>query len=314
MLSNLKLLYNLKELKSGVFDYFDTTSIENCWVHGDWKTVHLSASKDGKGFNSWGTSSNEVLAIGVALMELIERAHLALKPNLWTNVKTSEKASHEELSEEYESLTSFLSTSSGLAAHLNTKSAIQNSLSEIIERHVITKSALCNIGFEKIDNETFFSKGPCQQFVVIKRYRYLDQGYLYGTASSTNLADAVKSAENELAPQVAWSLNPANLDHLSTSFSLNAPSGIQFYNLNNNLDLKTCADAGVDTDLAESNFWYSEIKPLPSFKSIKSLRVTRAFSPKLQPFYFGRLLDGPINPLAFDGYNINPSREFNIVA
>ncbi len=314
MLSNLKLLYHLDDLKSGVFDYFDKTSIENCWVHGERKTVHLRACKGDKEYNSWGTSSNEVLAIGVALVEMIERVHLSSLPRIWTNLKTLEQLNHDELAGKYSCLNSFLATSSGLAAHLDLNRSIQNSLSEIIERHVITKSTLCNLGFEKIDKDTFLTKGPLGEFVVIKRYKYLDSGYLYGTASSNFLNDAIKSAENELAPQIAWSQNPANLKDLSASFSINNASGIQFYNLSNDLDLELRSDARVDTNLDRSDFWYSEIEILSSFKHIKSLRVTRAFCPKLQPFYFGRLLDGPLNPEAFDGYKINPSREFNIVA
>lgn len=314
MLSNIKLLYCIPALKQGVFEHFDSTSIENCWVNEKRKTLHIRAMKGDKEFNSWGTSSNEVLAIGVCLMELIERANQSIKPKCWINLKTSEKASHDDLADKFSSLTSFMSTSSGLAAHLSKKHSIENSLSEIIERHVITKSSLCDFGFMKIDDNTFYSLGPLGRYIVVKRHKLFNLGYLYGTSSAKSLNTAIKSAENELAPQVAWSKNAANITHLFDSYSLDDASGIQVYNLMNDIEMKLSQEASVDTHLDVSDFWYSDIELLPEFKEIKNLKITRAFSPILQPFYFGRLLDGAINPLAFEGCSINPSREFNIVA
>ena len=314
MLSDLKLLYHLADLKESVFKHFDKTSIENCWVHENRKTIHIRASLGEREFNSWGTSSNEVLAIGISLMELVERAHQSLIPKVWVNCGTGKRLSHHEMLANHSSLTSFLKTSSGLAAHLDFSKSINGSLSEIIERHVITKSALCDLGFSKIDENTYHSLGPLNRHVIVKRHLLSDSSCLFGTSASISLAAAIKSAENELAPQIEWAKNPENISHLFETFSLKDASGVQVYNLKNGSDLKLSHEAIVDSDIDAAEFWYSEIELLPSFKGIKPLKITRAFSPKLQPFYFGRLLDGPINPNAFEGFHINPSREFNIVA
>ena len=314
MLSDIKLLYNLADLKESVFKHFDKTSIENCWVHGNRKTIHVKAHLGDKEFNSWGTSSNEVLAIGVSLMELVERAHLKVRPISWTNLRTGQIKDHSELLAKYPSIDSFLKTSSGLAAHLDIEKAIDGALSEIIERHVITKSVLCDLGFSQLNESTFHSAGPLGRHVIVKQHNLSDSSCLFGTAASTHLLAAIKSAKNELAPQVEWAKNPSNLMHLFETYSFNDASGIQVYNLKNSPEIKISRSAAVDADLDVSDFWYSEIEILPQFRGVKPLKVVRAFSPKLQPFYFGPLLDGPINYDAFVGAQINPSREFNIVA
>jgi hypothetical protein len=314
VLSNFFLIYRLDELKKSSFEYFEKVEMKNCWVNGPNKTIHLKAIKDGHEFDAWGSSNNEVIAIAVALMELIERVHIYEKPDYWKNLRTGERINHNKMVGLYPVLNQFMRTSSGLSSQLNEKKCIQGSIKEIIERHVITKSLLCDLGFSMHSKDTFFAHGPLGYIVAVKRYKIQNKGYIFGSGAGLSLNEAIHCAEKELSGQIVWSQNTENVNYFLNQNNINGPSLVQSSNLKDFSDFKISTNVSIDKELSLNDFWFGKIKIISSFNNIPSLKITRAFSPKIQPLFFEPLLGGPLNPAALSGYSVKPSRKFNVVA
>ena len=281
-------------------------------------TVHVSASFQGNRLNAWGADTNESLALSKALVELTERIHIRTIPITWQNAFSKEALTHADVLIAWPILSAFMQTSSGMAAHFDRSEAQLNSLDEIIERHVITKAMLEGIKAQAILNDTFLWKGPLNRHVALIRYDSGHGKYVYGTAASKSVNGAIDAARREISALIPWSQNAANISHLLKSAIANRPSEIQAYHLTHStqigvLDPSFKNESPVSLGISSKDIWTADIRPHDSFKNL-NLKITRAFSPFMQPLFFGRLSDGPINPLSIDISRLNIQAEYNVVA
>lgn len=293
--------------------------LTTCWVNKKTKTIHVSAKYDGRNLNAWGTDTNESLALAKALVELTERIHLRTAPIAWLNASSKQTLSHAVLLSTWPILTAFMQTSSGMAAHYNEKNARKNALHEIIERHVITKAMLEGIAPRKIENDRFEWKGPFQTTVALVRHQMREQGsYLFGTAASSNFQEALAGATREISALIPWSQNAANVSHLLKTAISNRPSEIQAYHIEqkrqiNILETSNSEEQILSSHITLEDVWFTDIPLLKPFERT-GIKVVRAFSPLMQPLYFGKLAEGPINPFAVDIHHLKIQADFNVVA
>ncbi len=317
MLNNLKLLYRIDAVKEAILASTSGLQVKSCWSDGKIKTVHISAVFNGKELNAWGADKNESIALSKSLMELAERIHLKQSPVEWINLQTMSRKSHADMVAEFDSVSHFLATSSGLAAHLSRNEAVSNSLNEIIERHTITKALFENISPSLSTVEQYVWQGPLNRHVTLSRVKLDQYGYLYGSSANASLKSALKRSSEELSALRCWSENPANLSSFMSSTFYEGPSSVQRYHLDNPPELEFLGRRGsgmVSVDIPESTFWIADIPLLPAFFQVESFCVVRSFCPMLQPLGFSKLLDGYINPLAIDLSKINPKVQYNVVA
>ncbi len=318
MLNKLRLLLNSGELLGALKASCSDLQISDCWLNENMKTIHVSANYQGRRLNAWGSDKNESVALAKSLVELTERIHLRLPPQTWQNMGTGKTKNHDQLLSESPILSSFMQTSSGMAAHFSKTEAQTNSLNEIIERHVITRAMLQGIRARAISNNVFLWNGPLHTHVALIRHDTGSNKFIYGTAASKNASAAVEAAKREISALIPWSHNSANINHLIKTAVANRPSEIQAYHLSephkifvlDSMSLSTPPDqSGIKSD----DVWFADIAPVEAFK-ILNLKLTRAFSPKMQPLFFGKLSDGPINPLAIDLDQLNIQADYNVVA
>jgi hypothetical protein len=293
--------------------------LTTCWIHNETKTIHVSAIYEGRILNAWGADSNESLALSKALVELTERIHLRTTPFTWHNALSNKALTQDEVLLAWPILTAFMQTSSGMAAHYNHKNAKQNALHEIIERHVITKAMLEGVAPKKIDSDSFNWNGPFQTNVALVRHQTKEQGsYLFGTAASFNSKEALAIAARELSALIPWSQNSANISHLLKVATPNRPSEIQAYHIEQKRQIEIFETSNAEQQIISSHItledvWFADIPLLKSFEKT-GIKIVRAFSPLMQPLYFGKLSDGPINPAAIDLSRLNIQAEYNVVA
>lgn len=318
MLSELRLLLNSGELLDALKTSCSDLQISDCWLYGNMKTIHVSANYLGRRLNAWGSDKNESIALAKSLVELAERIHLRLLPSAWQNMGTGKTKRHDELLNESPILSSFMQTSSGMAAHFSKNKAQSNSLNEIIERHIITKAMLQGIRARAISNDVFLWNGPLDTYVALIRHDIGNSKFIYGTAASNTERAAIEAAKREISALIPWSQNTANIDHLVKTAVAYRPSEIQAYHLSKSQSFDvldpTCLSGSADqSGIKTEDIWFADIAPIEAFKSI-GLKLTRAFSPKMQPLFFGKLSDGPINPLAIDLDQLNIQSDYNVVA
>jgi hypothetical protein len=318
VLNKLRLLLNSGELLDTIKSCCEDVQISGCWNHERLTTVHISASFKGNRLNAWGADKNESVAIAKSLVELVERIHIKVIPKSWKNLSSGEQLADTEVQRKWPILQSFLQTSSGMAAHFNKSEAYRNSLSEIIERHVITKAMIEGINAQAILHDTFLWKGPLNRHVALIRHDTGDGKYVYGTAASKSANEAINSAKREISALIPWSKNAANITQLLKSATSNQPSEIQAYHLTHSsqigiLDPSFIDESPVSIEVSSEDIWIADIQPHDSFKNL-NLKITRAFSPLMQPLFFGRLSVGLINPAAIDFRRLNIQAEYNVVA
>lgn|GEM_PF-5168190 len=318
MLNKLRLLLNSGELLNALKASCSDLQISDCWLNENMKTIHVSANYQGRRLNAWGSDKNESVALAKSLVELAERIHLRLPPKSWQNMNTGKTKSHDELLTESPILSSFSQTSSGMAAHFNRSAALNNSLNEIIERHVITKAMLQGIRARAVSNDVFLWNGPLQTHVALIRHDTGSNKFIYGTAASNTASAAIEGAKREISALIPWSQNFANIDHLLKSATANRPSEIQAYHLSHShrisaLDSRCLSTPPDQSGITAEDIWFADIAPIDAFKDL-CINITRAFSPKMQPLFFGKLSNGPINPLAIDLNQLNIQAEYNVVA
>ncbi len=318
MLSRLRLLLNSGELLDAIKYCCEDVQISGCWNHDQLKTVHISASFEGNRLNAWGADRNESIALAKSLVELVERIHIKVIPISWKNVSSGEQISDNKIQNKWPILQSFLQTSSGMAAHFNNKNAKQNALNEIIERHVITKAMLEGIKAKAIINDIFLWKGPLKRHIALIRHNTGDGKYVYGTAASESEFGGVNAAKREISALIPWSQNSANISHLLKVATPNRPSEIQAYHIEQKRQIEIFETSNAEQQIISSHItledvWFADIPLLKSFEKT-GIKIVRAFSPLMQPLYFGKLSDGPINPAAIDLSRLNIQAEYNVVA
>ena len=318
MLNKLRLLLNSGELLDAIKCCCEDVQISGCWNHDKLNTVHTSASFEGNRLNAWGTDINESIALAKSLVELIERIHIKEIPISWINMSSGEQISDSKFQNKWHILQSFLQTSSGMAAHFNNKNAKQNALYEIIERHVITKAMLEGVKAHAILNDIFVWKGPLECQIAVVRHNTGNGKYVYGTAASESVSRAVSAAKREISALIQWSQNSANVSHLLQEATPNQPSEIQAYHLEQKrvIDIFEASNPEeqiISSHITLKDIWFAEIPLLNPFERT-GIKVVRAFSPLMQPLYFGKLSEGPINPAAIDLSRLNIQAEYNVVA
>lgn len=319
MLNRITLLLNSGDLLAAINGCCNDVQLRKCWTHNKTKTIHVSASFNGRTLNAWGADANESIALSKALVELSERIHLRIAPSFWSNAVSKEFASHLSLASKWPILNAFMGTSSGMAAHFKDNEAQQRALLEMIERHVITKAMLEGISPQRTDTDSFIWEGPLKTSVALVRHLTKEKGsYLYGTAASLSKKNALAGAERELSALIPWSENSTNIAYLLHSATANKPSEIQAYHLSQKrhihiFDVLNENGSIISPQISLDDVWFAKIPLLKPFEKT-GIKMVRAFSPMMQPLYFGKLIDGPINPKAIDIHRLNIQADFNVVA
>lgn len=318
MLSKIRLLAKSGYLLDALKSCCDDVQISASWHHAEVHTIHVSAKHEGKSLNAWGADKNESIALAKSLVELGERIHLKHTPNHWVNQSTGEIRTHYDLQNQWPILSNFMQTTSGMAAHFDRLEAQKNALNEMIERHVITKAMLEGIKAKAISKNTFIWQGPLETFVALIRHDTGNCRFVYGTAASKCASSAIEGAKREISALIHWSQNVANVNHLINTSVANRPSEIQAYHLSETHEISalnsSCTKATpISTEITSNDIWMADITPHQSFLNL-GLKITRAFSPRMQPLYFGKLAEGPINQIAVDLNRLNIQAEYNVVA
>lgn len=318
MLSKLHLLMKSGDLLNAIKNYCTDVQLSASWEQNQVITIHLSTVSHGRRIHAWGSDRNESIALAKSLVELVERIHLMQAPATWQNLLSGELKTHKDLQSEWPVLSYFMATSSGMAAHFKRTESQKNSLHEIIERHVITRAMLQGVKAKAIFNDTFVWQGPLQTYVALVRHDTGNSRYVYGTAASKNMRSAIEAAKREISSTISWSRNSANINHLLKTAVANRPSEIQAFHLSESQDISvldsTCSILTPDlSGITSKDIWIADITPLEAFAKL-GIKITRAFSPLMQPLYFGKLSEGPINPLAIELKKLNIQAEYNVVA
>ena len=292
--------------------------VSGCWQFEHTKTIHISAIFEGRRINSWGADKNEAVALSKSLVELVERIHLKQSPIYWENEFSGEQRPHTEIQNDWPILSSFMQTSSGMAAHFNKNVSRLSSVNEIIERHVITKAMLQGIKAKALSSNTFVWQGPLRTSVALVRHDTGNAKYVYGTAASKSMRSAIEAAKREISALISWSQNAANINHLLNTAVAHRPSEIQAYHLSESekisiLDSSHSLLPPDSSGITAKDIWVSDIAPHEAFAR-SGINITRAFSPLMQPLFFGKLSEGPINPMAIDLNRLNIQAEYNVVA
>lgn len=317
MLSSIHLLLKLPELINAVQDTVSDFHSEICWVGDQYFTIHVTALYKGHKYSAWGIDKNETLAFAKAVMELIERLHLNMKPCSWKNLDTNESIEHNEIRQKFPIVDIFCETSSGVAAHLSKSCAINGSVAEIIERHVLTKATLESISPQENSNNTYIWQGPLNYHVCLMAHKLQSKGMILSSSAHKNPGQLIKASIKEISSMKEWCKNSHNVESLLSNYERGRPSEIQAYFLTGNPNLSFLEkrnESIVSPNIKNEDIWISEVPLLPNFKSIRSLYITRAFSPLMQPLQFGKLVDSTINPFAIDVSNINTTVDYNVVA
>jgi hypothetical protein len=317
MLSNIHLLLKLPTLIKAVKNTVSDFHSEICWVGDQYFTIQITALYKGHKYSAWGIDKNETLAFAKAVMELIERLHLNLTPLKWKNFETNQVVTHQEIQRLFPIVDKFCETSSGVAAHLSKSSAINGSVAEIIERHVLTKATLESISPKENSSDTYIWKGPLKHHVCLMAHKLPSKGMIFSSSAHKNLSQLIKASIKEISSMKEWCKNSYNVESLLSNYEKGRPSEIQAYFLTENPNLSFLErqnESIVSPNIEKKDIWTSEVTLLPNFKNIRSLYVTRAFSPLMQPLQFGKLLDSTINPMAIDVSNINTTVDYNVVA
>lgn len=317
MLSNIYLLLKLPELIKAVKDTVSDFHSEICWVGDQYFTIHVTALYEGHKYSAWGIDRNETLAFAKAVMELIERLHLNITPCSWKNLKTNESIEHGEIRLKFPIVDVFCETSSGVAAHLSKSCAINGSVAEIIERHVLTKVTLESISPKENSNDTYLWQGPLNHHVCLMAHKLPSKGMIFSSSAHKNLSQLIKASKKEISSMKEWCKNSYNVESLVSKYEKGRPSEIQAYFLTETPNLSFLEkqnESIVSPYIENKDIWISEVQLLPNFKKIRSLYITRAFSPLMQPLQFGKILDYTINPLAIDVSNVNTTVAYNVVA
>jgi hypothetical protein len=317
MLSNFKLLNNSQGLIAAIKSVSSNLFADSCWVNQELKCIQISCLHQNIPLSAWGTDKNESIAFAKAIMELVERLHLQSTPFNWISLDKGLQIQHDELINVSPILNKFCQTSSGMAAHFSKKLAVKAAIAELIERHVLSKVIIESKEPDLVKENNYIWHGPLDHYVCLSIYNVPSQGYLFASSANTNLAASINKSNQELSSMIEWSKNSANIQEIKDKFIKNRPSEIQAYYLSQAKIpsfLNKLANSPISYDISEDDILIAEIPLLPEFQRIKSLKIIRAFSNKMQPLQFGPLKNHMINPLAINVDAIKPQVDYNVVA
>lgn len=243
---------------------------------------------------SWGTGADRSIALSKAMLELVERAYF---------LNTSEKTC--------------TSTSSGIALHQSIKLSNEHACAELVERHVIIKSCAENIpGFQILDKRGYSVvcwRGPLDYFVCLAILP-LTPGFLFSSAASKSLQEAISKTEEELNGMGAWRDTPnewkrfsfGNLQDEGRNYFLKQKRAPGF--------LLVTGEGEVGPEIRELDVSYEQLPHPLGFESLDGFCfVSRASCNKLQPMFFGPWSDNVINKKAIDISKYNPENPYHVL-
>ncbi len=275
--------------------------------------VAISATVLGLEINTWGVDESLDTASTKAVMELYERFIFlnSKKSNTLTQLgffgKTVDAGTFFEQGQDLIS-----TTSSGYAAHISKKYAVDAAINELIERHVLLKAELLGIPpkriamssnrFKCIDElkvDSFYWRGPLGRSIVTTRFTIKGLTF-YGFGCCKRIESALEKSLLEVVPRLYYILNK-NIDRIEDLPNEN----LHFYanlkseesNMGKLLKLAILGSDSkapeVDTVLRKSDFFISLVaeKPFP---------VVRAVSELVQPHFLGEWSIDKINLKAFN--------------
>lgn len=263
--------------------------------------------------NTWGVDESLDTASTKAVMELYERFVFlnSKKPKTFTQLGILGKAvDASAFFEQHQDVVG--STSSGYAAHISKKSAIDSALNELIERHVLLKAELLGIppkqiaiksrrfnGIEGLDVDSFYWTGPLGRSIVTSRFTIKGLTF-YGFGCGKKMEAAQEKSLLEAVPRLYYILNK-NADRIEDlpNENLHFYANLKSEESNMGKLLKSAilgSDSKapkVDTRLRKSDFYISLVtkKPFP---------VVRAISKLVQPHFLGEWSKEKINLKAFN--------------
>lgn len=289
---------------------------------------------DNQKIKAWGTGETEDIALGKALLELVERStYIFSKTKSFSDINGNSLTLAEIESKFPQSRHLYSSNTNGLAIHMNQKAAFENALKEAIERHTVLKALILRIPPAKVNYDygsyvlpndlksSYFAwKGPLNHYVVVSRTRFLDGGCYYHFGCSLSLKDAIERSFMESIPAMIFSQSNPEIkpDSHIVPGEVDSFGRYQRFSGDNYWSdffdsMATDNILGVGPLFKLDGIFQTEMS-LPYFIEPNSgLSCVRVISPYLQQLFFDNWNDKYINPLAI-GENIELPKTPHIIA
>jgi hypothetical protein len=224
-------------------------------------------------------------------------------------------------------------TSSGVSIHSNTKSAIENAIAELIERHTVLKAIAAKISPvyfrdtslvtkdfiipKNVLVEFYYWRGPLSYKVALCRIIAGDSS-MYSFGAHKDLKEALNKAFLEATGMIVY-MSKGSFKHNKFSLENQSPiERVRDYHLNHKdndiwqlLSKKVATTQIVDSHIRKRHLFYTNIKFPEYINDRGPLVCVRVVSPLLQPLFFDKWNKDLINPLAIQSTQL--PKEYHII-